>query len=446
MSNFEWHTEEEGARDALKPALQPGSAPTRRRLVLLVLVIVLVVAGGAYWAYKATQNHVTEATERVQEDVQASHEVVRQAGLRADLELFHRFVSSADPDWTLAQEQLVTGGRWLDRSTLDLSWQRTVSSTAAITVSADLLEAEVISQEAYHYTTSNGAQEVALLAHTDVYRLGPDRWLFAPPRPEFWGEEAVLNLQRLRLTYAARDEALAQRLAGDLNELVERACNELRDLDCPVYYRLSAHFTRDPRLMQDGQPGTLPLWAQEPLALPAPSLIGTPLNEAAYRALFLGYARHVIAAAIGELVGWQCCEPGLFFQVLLEQQWQQLGLAPAQPAPQARVYRQMLQAPVDVGNATSLWAQLPVVGDTYSLQSARVIVNFLQQRFPEASPANWQRRLFEAEQYADWVAAVTGDGTGPALAMGWYSYLYAHADDDEADSAIEAPAQDLVLM
>ncbi len=445
MGNFEWRTEEDGAEDGLRPEPQPGPGPSRQ-LVLLVLLVVIVAAGGVYLVYARTHDRVAETIERVRQDVRGSHEVVRQAGMQADLELFQRFVSSADPDWTLAQEQFVSAGRWLDHSTLDLDWQRTVSSTAAITLSADLLEAEVVSHEAYQYTKSSGEQATALLAHTRVYRLGPDRWLFAPPRSEFWGEETGYMRPRLWLTYPSRDAALAQRLARDLSDLVERACKELADLRCPENYRLSVHLTRNPALLLNTQPGTLPLWAEQPLALPAPSLAGVPLDEASYEALYLGYARHVVAAAIADLVEWPCCQPGLYFQVLLEEQWQQLRLAAAPPAPQARVYSQMLQAQVDVANGPVSWASVPVVDETPALQEVRVIVDFLQQRFPESSAGHWQRELSEAESYADWVAAVTGEAAGPSLAMGWYSYLYEHSDDDNGESTVEAPDQDLLLM
>ena len=446
MSNFEWHTEEDGAEEALQPAGENGATPGRRHLVLFLLFVAVVLGGAAYWIYRAGEQHVAETTARVEADVRASHELVRRAGLDTDLELFQRFISSADPDWARAEEQMVMSGRWLDRSTVGLSWDRTLSATSGITLSADLLEAEVVSRESYRYVDGNGEEKAATLAQTRVYRLGPDRWLLAPPAEEFWGEEAVVERPRLRLTYPARDEALALRLATDLSDLIERACDELADLDCPANYRLSARFSRDPSLLQNGLAGTLPLWAEQPPALPAPSLIGIPVDEAGYRALYLGYARQSIATAIAELLDWRCCQPGLFFQVLLEQQREALGLGPAPPAPPTAIYNQMLQAQVDVDDASSLWAQVPAVGDSPALQSARVIVDFLRQRFPQLSLTQWQRELAAAGDYREWLAAVTEDAGGPALAMGWHSYLYAHAAGDDGSPSPEAPAEDVLLM
>jgi hypothetical protein len=447
MDHFEWRTDEDGAREAFEqPAPERRRAPRRAMLAILMLLTAgaLVIAG--HRLYRAAQVQIADATARVEADVRASHDLVRQAGERADLELFTRFLSSADPEWAMAQEQLVSGESWLDRSALDLSWQQTVSATAAITLSADLSEAEVVSQEVYTFTNAGGEQERASLAHTRVYRLGPDRWLFAPPHAAFWGEVFTTELPRLRLAYPARDEALAQRLAADLSELIERACNELEGLDCPVHFRLATYFTRNPAILQTGQLGSLPLWAQEPLVLPAPSLVGLPLDEAAYHALYLGYARHVTAATIGQLVDWRCCRQGLFYQVLLEEQWQALNLAPAPLRPPASAYRHMLQGQLDVGNATSLWVQAPAMGESPALQSTRAIFAFLRQRFSQRPIAAWQRALSQSEQYAQWVAAVTGERPGPALAMGWHSYLYERAGSEEPASTPPAPVEDLLLL
>lgn len=447
MDQFEWRTDEDGKSEAFeRPATELRLTPGRRRLVILVLLLTGVLVFAGYRLYRTGQGRVAEAMARTEADVRASHELVSRAALQADLELFARFSSSADPDWARAQEQLIAGARWLDRSTLDLTWQETLSSTAAITLSADLLEATVVSHEAYTFVNAGGEQEEAMLAQTRVYRLGPDRWLIAPPRDAFWGEEETIVLRRLRLTYPARDEALARRLAPDLSDLIERACHALADLRCPNDYRLSAHLTRDLALLQSGRRGALPLWTREPLTLPTPGLVGLPVDEPAYRALYLGYARHVTAVALSQLVDWHCCEQGLFFQALLEAQWQILGLAPAPQKPPATAYGQMLQSQLDVGNASSLWAQVPVVGDTPALQSARAIVAFLRQRFPQRPASAWQRALGDAERYPQWLAAVTGDAAGPALAMGWHSYLYEHAGDDGPQIAPQMPDEDLLLL
>lgn len=447
MDHFEWHTDEDGNGEALeRSAAEPRLTPRRRRLLTLILLLAGVLAFTGYRLYHSGQERVAEATASTEADVRASHELVSRAALQADLELFTRFSSSADPDWARAQEQLIAGKRWLDRSTMDLTWQETLSTTAAITLSADLLEANVVSHEAYTFIDVSGEQEEARLAQTRVYRLGPDRWLIAPPRDVFWGEEETVELPRLRLTYPARDEALARRLARDLSDLIARACGELEDIRCAHDYRLSAHFTRDLTLLQRGQSGALPLWTREPLTLPTPSLVGLPLDEAAYRALYLGYARHVTAVALSQLVDWHCCQQGLFFQALLEAQWQALGLVPAPQKPPATAYSQMLQSQLDVGNASNLWEQVPVAGDTASLQSARAIVAFLRQRFPQRSVSAWQRALGDSERYPQWLAAVTDDAAGPALAMGWHSYLYEHTADDEPQTAPQMPDEDLLLL
>lgn len=446
MDNFEWLTDEDAAADLGEPEPEQPGAPNGRRLRIVIFLVVLAVIAGGYWAYQTGVDHVAEATEQVEADVRASHELVRRAGLQADLPLFQRFLSSSDQEWAQTEEQLVVDERWLDRSMLGLSWQETLSSTAAITISADLRSAEAVSYEQYGYSDGDGEEKTSRLARTHVYRLGPDRWLYASPRAEDWGEEEVIDLPRLRLTYPARDGELAEQLAADLNNLIERTCSRRVGLNCPVYFRLSARFAKNPELLQSGQPGSVPLWTQRPLTLPTPGLIGLPLDEDAYDALFLGYARPTVAAAMADVVGWRCCQGGLFFQALVEQQWGELGLRPLPDEARAEVYGQLLQAHLDVGHADDLWMQAPLVGDSPSLQSARIILSFLQQRYPQASAGQWQYALADADRYEQWLAAVTNGGAGPALAMGWHSYLQVQSAEEETYAPPEPPSEDLLLM
>lgn len=446
MGSFEWLTDEDAAADLEGSEPDRPQEPKGRRLQIIVILVVLAAIAGGYWAYRTGIEHVADATQQVEADVRASHNLVRRAALQSDLQLFQRFLSSSDAEWAQTEEQLVIDESWLDRPNLGLSWQETLSATAAITVSANLLSSEVVSHERYGYQNGEGQEQTATLARTYVYRLGPDRWLYAPPESEFWGEEAVIDLPRLRLTYPARDGELARQLAADLNDLIDRTCNRLAGLNCPTFFRLSVHFATNPELLQSGKPGSVPLWAQKPLTLPTPGLIGLPLDADSYDALFLGYARPAVAAAIADVVGWRCCQGGLFFEALLEQQWRELGLRPLPDEPRPEAYGQLLQARLDVGAAEELWMQAPLEGDSPSLQSARIILAFLQQRYPQASAGHWQHELANAEEYAQWLSAVTNGGAGPALAMGWHSYLQVQSAEDETEAPPEPPAEDLLLM
>lgn len=446
MSSFEWLTDEDATGDLQGPEPEQPGAPNGRRLRMLIFIVALVVIAGGYWVYRTGVEHVVEATEQVEADVRASHELVRRAGLEADLALFQRFLSSRDADWAQTEEQLVVDRRWLDRPMLGLSWQETLSSTVAITVSTNLLSSEVVSYERYSYLDAQGEEQTATLARTHVYRLGPDRWLYAPPDGEFWGDETTITAPRLRLITPTRDKQLAQRLSTDISDLIQRACEEIDDLRCPDSYRLSARFAATPELIQAGQPGTMPLWAQRPLVLPTPTLIGQPLDDATYHALLLGYARPAVAAAIADVTGWRCCQAGLFLQAFLEQQWHELGLEALPAKPEADAYGQLLQARLDVGTADELWTQAPLVGDSPSLQPARIILAFLRQRYPQAPTAEWQRALAVAEEYEQWLAAVTNGGGGPALAMGWHSYLQVHSAAEKPDVPPAPASEDLLLM
>jgi hypothetical protein len=444
MSRFDWRTEDEGR---LEPGSSPGEAPAfsrRRRVLLLFVVLLLFGAGLAYWSYTTAQEHVAETTARVEADVRASHDLVAEAARRSDLELFRRFISSADEEWTEAQEQIVATGSWLDRSVLGLEWQPTVSPSTTITLSADLQEAYVFSREGYERVGRDGEREQIGLRQTRLYRLGPDRWLYAPPRPDFWGQVGVADRSRVRLSYPGRDEALAHRLTADLDDLVERTCIELQDVHCPASFRIDVGLTGDPDLLLVERPGSLPLWARRPLMLPTPTLVGLPLDEAGYEALFQGYAVHVVATVVADHVGWTCCRQGLFFQALLDRQLEQLGL-PALVASDPNVGQLLSQGRLDPYEFSHLWEQAPVAAPQRrrgsSLASASAVVDFLLQRAPDTAPATLQRQLGWADSYEAWLARIAGDTSETELALNWNSYLRVQAHGQPP-----VPQEDVLLL
>lgn len=448
MSGFDWKTEEDRDSPIVEPEQGPALPPRRRRLLFLFLALLLFVAGGLFWGYRVTEEHLAQTNARVKRDVRASHELVKEAARHSDLELFQRFLSSADPDWTRAQKQIVADDLWLQRPVLGLQWQSSVTSSAAITLSADLLEAEVVSRETYAPRGDAPSDDPLTFLQTFVYRLGPDRWLYAPPRADFWGETQTTRLSRLRLIYPARDEAIAQRLAQDLNGVVERACGELPDLRCSDEYRLGLDFSSDAGQLLVGSPGAMPLWGQATLALPTPTLVGIPQDQAAYEALFRGYAVHVAATAVADQVGWECCEKGLFFQALLQQQLQRLELLPPVSAEAADVTL-LSQGRLNVHDFDHLWDESPKLNPlppTTALPSALSIVDFIQERRPELSAGALQRELAAAPTYDDWLSRVVGDVPEAELALSFASFLRSRPRQAQSASPPALPREDPLLL
>ncbi|HSM55216.1 MAG TPA: hypothetical protein VK879_03595 [Candidatus Sulfomarinibacteraceae bacterium] len=454
MANFQWRTDDEELTDPQD--LSPGGGPDRRRVVYVLLFVIVLAAGGygLYRSYRGVEEHLAETTERVEAEVRASHNVVQSAANRADSELFVRFLSGADARWSATQEQLVAGEAWLHRPGLGLEWQpaqRATEPGTAITVSlsSDLTEAILQSRETYRLALpgGEGRAERVELEQTAVYRLGPDRWLYAPPEAEFWGETRELSLSRLELIYPARDEGLVTRLAADLNGLVAQVCDGAGG-ECPDDFRLQVQFGRDPALLLPEAARILPTWAERLPGLPAPTLVGLPVDEAGYQALYAVYARQVASSALVTLSGWQCCVQGLFVQALLDVELQALGLAPLTPeASDVRrlASRQRVGLLSDFGH---LWSRSPALEGTAqerrALAAAQSVVAFLLEREPDQDAAALLHALADADSYEAWLADVTGV-TSPELSLSWRSFLYDAAQTTEGGASGAGEASLLAL-
>ena len=97
----------------------------------------------------------------------------------------------------------------------------------------DLLSAELIVGQPYTFTLPDGEIGTTTLQQTAVYRLGNQRWLYAPPEDDFWGDTHSDERDKLTLHYPERDEKVALRLAIDLEQTLAQLCTRLADINCP---------------------------------------------------------------------------------------------------------------------------------------------------------------------------------------------------------------------
>jgi hypothetical protein len=448
MTNFDWRTEED-ERQGLHQEPEPGGGGTSPRRPWLLALLALILIGGVYGLYRTysgVEDHLAETTERIENEVQASDNVIRSAAQRGDAELFVRFLSGADATWSSAQEQMVVGETWLDRPAFNLTWRPVLTGSTAISVSSDLTAATLTSHQSYTYAPPGGEETVVVLEQTGVFRLGPDRWLYAPPTSEFWGERRELEHVSLAVSYPQRDEQVVQRLAADLDQLLKRLCGE-QGVTCPPGLQLEVQFSTDAALLAPRAGEQLPPWAQAPLPLPTPSLVGVPADEQAYEALFAGYAREVASAALVTAAGWRCCEQGLLIQASLDDQLQALGLPPY--TTRSPNYRALVgHASFDLNLFGALWTQ-PPIGDAASsqnpsLESAKAILAFLLERQPDLSLGALQRSISLADSYEAWMGRFAGPPDSARTALSWRAFLY---DRQERPQPVpEAPQEDLVLV
>ncbi len=414
--SFDWRTEETIHWDE-PPTVdpEPEPPPKRRRWRWLVLFLLLLLAGGAVGAFWWLQNRVETATTDVTGDVLASHELIAAAAVDGDAELVATFLSGRDQAWSEAIENAVLAGDYQDRTAFGLTWLPTDPATAVIsaTLNPEFNEAEVIAEQVYAYAIGNGLTETVRLRQTAVYRLGPDRWLLAPPKPDFWGETRSKQGFYLTLQYPARDEALAQRLALDMDTALAALCaNPI--FSCPEGLHVQVEFSTDPAALTPDFASVVFVDGRRLFRLPTPTVAGIPQDEAGYQALARGYVAQVLLAIMRQLAGFVPGEDGVFAQAWLDWQLAQLGLRPYPLTLTDRAY--LATDNITLADGVPPEQMAPV---------AYALVAFLLQEV-RVPPQELLRPLTtgQADSYMEWLGMVV-DGRVPPdeLETRWQQYL-----------------------
>ncbi len=120
-----------------------------------------------------------------------------------------------------------------------------------ITLSADLQSAELQTVRNYSVSVGDSSMETVTLQHTAVYQPENRRWPLASPQAEFWGDWVTNNGEYVTMVYPRRDEVIAQRLAVDLNLLVDDICLKLEDLGCASDLNVYLRLDNDPNSLLD---------------------------------------------------------------------------------------------------------------------------------------------------------------------------------------------------
>ncbi|MFN2134575.1 MAG: hypothetical protein ACK2UK_01390 [Candidatus Promineifilaceae bacterium] len=410
-NNFDWKTEEEFDWDALPEDTPKNPTPERRRRFLSILVGVLFVAALVGGAARLITQRVDDNTQAMREDIISSHNLLRMAESEQDDELFFSLLSGRDATWTATQHELFQTQSLQDRAAFGLHLQPLELAAAeqedqlAISFSPDLLTAEVATILPFETEIGNGLTETVMLENTSVYRLGSERWLLAPPDQAFWGDQASERGANISLTFPERDAEIARRLAGDLDR-------KLRELGEASNLQLDIKLSTDVQTLAGA---ARPQAAAEndgvlSLALPAPTLVGTPQDESGYQALFRGYASQMVTALIAHQVGYSCCEKLPFFQVLADYRLDELAL---KPWPAARVdYGRALDEQLQLHDLAELW-QSDDPHDLYGEDGWRVftIVDYLLDSVPASDGGAadlLQRELVRHDSFYGWLTGLLG--------------------------------------
>lgn len=318
--SFEWLVgEEENVDDGDD---QPSGRKGRLRFVVLAL---LLVGALLFAAYRTVDERVQRAQAQARGEVLAAHSLLTQAVNRGDGDLFESLLGDGRA-WRSGQQLAFSQGLVIGRASMGLNRQRESDFRPDVTLEPDLEGATLVATVPYTGTLPAVAQETVFLRHVLRYEKQGARWRWTAHGDDFWGDEIVDEDGNLRVVYPERDAALGARLAGDVRRRLPQICGAFEG--CPQERKLQLRLMDDPISMvspitdRDSQYLTI--------NLPAPSLVGVPLDETGYRALRDGYLRTVIQQLLWLIPGAVEAQGGAW-HTLLQRVLVDLQLAPWPP-------------------------------------------------------------------------------------------------------------------
>ncbi len=415
--SFEWQTEEEKWDDGPIPT-SAGKPRRPRRWFLLLGTAGLFIILGILLVRRQLNERVSDVSANIINDVQTSVDVLHRAVQQDDFELFVNLLSGRDLPWADAQQAWFRTGAYLDRASLGLTWLPEQTEVITITLSPDLLQANVLVQEQYAIDVGNQQTQTIGLQHQEMYRQGRTSWLLSPPdSPPPTGSETYQGL-RLTLHYPAADAPIAARLGPDLDKKLVALCGLTPDLACPIAMQvtLTADTEQSVNLAQPG-------WLTQSgvgLELPAPSLVGLPVDEAAYQALFRGYASAIVTVAVNRAAGYQCCSHSIYYLALRDYLLHRLALA-SWPLTAAD-YGRILDNPFEPLDAGILWpGSLLDLSEAPDAWQAYAVVEFILSESPDASVGGLLRGLSQDDSFTFWLYSFLP--TGPTTTHHWFQFV-----------------------
>lgn len=295
--NYSWETDEEGEWELTSPTpTAPGRNPRRMFFVLLVLVVVTIALISNLFERRLAAREAI-----VRQNVIAAHRTWEQAVARQDLELFSSLISRSDADWYQSQRRLLMSGRVIDRGQFDLTLTPAFVDQFEVVLDSNWRQAELRFPQQYVVGDGDEKQSI-ILDQTYVYHIRGSRWQVASPSVTFWGDTRTREFGSLLVTYAERDAAVVEKMAGDLAGEIDRLCAQHSEVrECSTDGGIPIVFETDPEsLLALGDPDT-PVLQGRTFLLPTPTLVGLPIDDEGYKALYDGYTGRIVRTLRNDL-------------------------------------------------------------------------------------------------------------------------------------------------
>lgn len=301
---FEWHTDVDGSWEPQEPEpQQTGPRPGRRLKFVALGVGGLFMLFAGFWVFASLRGRVEEATATAEGGLLIAHELLVEGALEGDRDLAESVVARRPSSWRDLNSDLIASQLFFGRRPLGIEAIGEQRAAAYdIRLSPDLNAAEIIDRRPYSVLAGHSVTETAILERVFHYEQTNDQWQLSPAADEreFWGNWITDERTNITLTYPERDEEVAIKLAGHLNEFLAALC-AIEEMSCPADFHLDFKLEIDPTSIRRLGEGVFAIRASsasagDRLVLPAPTLVGSPVDEAGYEALKRGYSAWIAAA------------------------------------------------------------------------------------------------------------------------------------------------------
>lgn len=294
MGRFDWQTEEEGP---ITPASATASIVRRRRwlstLIVASLVGFVVIVG---WQLERQAQIRDDA---VRADVLAAFNVWLQAVVREDTDLLDTLLLNGGAEWTATQRRLLQTGRVLDRKDIGLTLVagglEVPDADATVELASTWRSAEITFPISYQTAGGDRDAGEVTLDQTLYFSREGARWLLRQPGEGFWGDWRTAIGEIASVTYRAKDEEVAEHFLINLDQDLLRTCaSSLASTDCQTETKVAVRLESDPAILIKSVDQHSPSFLGRTFVLPSPTLVGKPMDESGYRALYLAYSAPIL--------------------------------------------------------------------------------------------------------------------------------------------------------
>lgn len=417
--SFHWQTDDE-ADEALHSEESGPPGNPRLRRAMWILGALALIAVGAFLAWRTVQQRAEATEARVEADVLSTHELARQAAGDGDEEIYLSVTAQEDDAWRETQQALLRQDLLFAGAAqyYDLTPQSSAPHRSDVILDANFSQATVHS---YQNFVLSRPDEVVTLRQAQSYRLAEGGWRVAPPPRDFWSTQILLHGNALSLQYPERDEAVALRLMSQLERLIPEMC-ALPGLQCPSDMHITVRLLPDPATLVDATGPEAYLSGATmrddiEIELPAPSLVGQPLDNQAQAIVVRAYAARTIAPLINSLSNYECCARGLLARAIVERQLYHLGLRPWPLS--ADDYEALMEEGMTLGNALVLQAREATTPLPETWRQMLSLVEFLEASLPSEELLSYMGASFDY-----WLLRAREPGD---FVVQWTEYVYARS-------------------